>query len=143
MSRISGCCPQNPSVFPYFLWLLPRRIRLQCLQSVPLTHNQFIEYYAEARSQKVLLMYNCTCKEFSNQLQVLKMSWVNPWLTIEEIIVFRCFGEKGIVEIDHALSYQGEPIFSHSISLPTFNSTLFIHKFNNEFFIPKSIRFCS
>jgi len=64
---------------------------------------------------------------------------VYPRLTAEEVIVGGCFGEESIVEVNHASSHEGVPLFSNSTSIARLQLTFRINKASLDIEQPKMV----
>ena len=69
------------------------------------------------------------------------MSGVDPWFSIEVIIVVLSFHENSVVEVSHSFGNKRIPLFSNSVTIATQNYSIFCHKFGFNSLIPKSISF--
>lgn len=47
------------------------------------------------------------------------MSWINVWLFIEVVVIIEGSDEECIVEVDHALAEQCEPLSNHAFASST------------------------
>ena len=71
------------------------------------------------------------------------MSWVDPRLPIEKVIIFGGFSKKTIIKVDHSWSHKCVPIFFNSTPITCLNLTILTHKTTWKLRLPKFIRFKS
>jgi hypothetical protein len=72
------------------------------------------------------------------------MSWVNPALSIEEIVMAGALSEESKVQVDHSPGHKCIPFFLHPVSIARLNFSIFVDKTNRKLrkpelsgFVPK------
>lgn len=69
------------------------------------------------------------------------MARIYPRLPVEVVIVFACFDEKSVIQIDHSFSYKCVPLLTDSSPIARLLPAILINKLHIKTMFPKIIRF--